>query len=155
MTKAASDLVIHVGTTMVFDIILEGDWPINNQKKTWIRDPRKIQLFHFSWPKKSGITEIFKRFHLRGGCSGISDSPMYNTTCVWSLFQAQTWFWLIINAISYKIFKNINIFMSTHISFMCRLAIGLHKLIFHLFQNSWAAFAISPLAPGVTPVLAI
>ena len=46
---------MHVGTNITFGGILEGVWPINNQKKNLLCD--------FRCQSKSGIPGFFKHFH--------------------------------------------------------------------------------------------
>ena len=53
--KTAHNSVLNIGTTMIFGRILEGVWPVNNQKKFRLRD--------FKCQNQSGITGFFKHLH--------------------------------------------------------------------------------------------
>ena len=53
--KTANNSVLHIGTIMIFGGILEGVWPVNNQKKFLMCD--------FRYQSKSGITGFFKHLH--------------------------------------------------------------------------------------------
>ena len=53
--KKGNNSIMHIGTIMIFGGILEGVWPINNQKKFLLCD--------FRCQSKSGITGFFERLH--------------------------------------------------------------------------------------------
>ena len=53
--KTAHNSVLNIGTTMIFGRILEGNRPVNDQKK--------FRLCDFRCRNKSGITGFFKHFH--------------------------------------------------------------------------------------------
>ena len=85
-TKTANNLVMDIGTIMIFGGIIESDGPINTQEKCCLRN--------FRCQSKSGITGFFKHLHysiytshLNGGRRVMSDSPLYNITCAATIYS--------------------------------------------------------------------
>ena len=78
--KKGNNLIMHISRIMIFGGILEGVWPFNNQKKfDCVTSDARVKVEKLDFLNTS-ITVYTS--HLNGGRRVMSDSPLYNITCV-------------------------------------------------------------------------